>query len=274
VHLLEVFKGLCLLLLGSALVLHACAQEPSLEQRLPLELVYADSIVPQDLHEAMLTTGGWYLKRDAMHDAMLTQKVEWGISDSLQISTLVQAVRSANLAGPTATGMGDFEIGARYTWATVGSRFTHVAIAFDAGFPTGSPGKGLGEGAYTVSPSLLLSHEFREGKFQAFTTTGLEFVVDRRQTVGSSEELPHHSIFSNSGLSLRAGRGWAVGELSVTSNRWSGGNETQVALAPSYVWRIARRTELLLSVPIGLTSSSNRIGGVVKFTFELGGRSD
>jgi hypothetical protein len=49
-------KGLCLLFLGSALVLHACAQEPSLEQRQPLELVYADSIVPQDRHETMLTT--------------------------------------------------------------------------------------------------------------------------------------------------------------------------------------------------------------------------
>jgi hypothetical protein len=32
-------------------------QEASLEQREPLELVYADSIVPQDTHEMMLTSG-------------------------------------------------------------------------------------------------------------------------------------------------------------------------------------------------------------------------
>jgi len=31
-----------------------------LEQRQPLELVSADSIVPQDRHEMMLTSGGWY----------------------------------------------------------------------------------------------------------------------------------------------------------------------------------------------------------------------
>ena len=69
---------------------------------------------------------------------------------------------------------------------------------------------------------------------------------------------------------MRLGHGWAIVELSVRSNRWSGGNDTQVAVTPSYVWRLARRAELLLGVPIGLTSSADHIGGVVKFTFDLG----
>jgi hypothetical protein len=245
-------------------------EHPTLEQRQPLELVFADSIVPQDRHEMMLTTGGWYSRqRGDIHDALLTQKVEWGISDKLQISTFVQVVRSSNQMGSTATGMGDFEVGARYTWSTVGSPFTHIAVAFDAGFPTGSPSKGLGEAAYAVSPSLLLSHEFSNGKYQAFTTNGLELVVAHR-SVGASD-VPHHSVFSNSGISTHVGRGWAIGELSVSSNRWSGGSDTQVALTPSYVWRLAGRVELLLGLPIGLTSSTDHIGGVVKFTFELGG---
>jgi len=51
----------------------------------------------------------------------------------------------------------------------------------------------------------------------------------------------------------------------------NGGSETQLSLTPSYVRRIARRTELLIGVPVGLTSSTDRIGGVIKFTFELGG---
>ena len=245
-------------------------QEASLEQRQPLELVFADSIVPQDRHEMMLTTGGWYSRqRRDVHDALLTQKIEWGVSDKLQISAFVNALRSSNQNGSTARGMGDFEVGARYTWATVGSPFTHIAAAFDAGFPSGSPTKGLGEGAYTVSPSLLLSHEFSKGKYQVFTTDGVEFAVAHRD-VGVSD-VTHDSVFSNSGISMHFGHGWAVGEFSVSSNRWNGGNETQLAVTPSYVWRLARRTELLLGVPIGLTSSTYRIGGVIKFTFELGG---
>lgn len=245
-------------------------QQDSLEQRQPLELVFADSIVPQEQHEMMLTTGGWYSRqRGDVHDALVTQKIEWGISDKLQISTFVNAWRSSNQNGSTSTGVGDFEVGARYTWATVGSPFTHIAVAFDAGFPTGNPAKELGEGAYTVSPSLLLSHEFSHGKYQVFTTDGLEFVMAHRN-VGASDP-PHHSIFSNSGISMRLGHGWAVGELSVSSNRWNGGNETQMAVTPSYVWRLARRAELLLGIPVGLTSSTHRIGGVLKFTFELGG---
>jgi hypothetical protein len=245
--------------------------EKSLEQRQPLELVFADSIVPQDRHEMMLTTGGWYSQqRGNIHDVLFTQKVEWGISDKLQISALVNALRSSNQSGSTATGMGDVEVGARYTWATIGgSPFTHIAVAFDAGFPTGDPRKGLGESAYTVSPSLLLAHEFAMGKWQAFSTDGLEFVAAHRSAPAS--DVPHHALFSNSGISLRAGPGWAVGEISVTSDRWSGGTDTQVFVTPSYIWRLGRRAELLLGVPMGLTSSTGRIGGVIKFTFELGG---
>src|ERR1700688_653297 len=149
----------------------AYGQDASLEQRQPLELVFADSIVPQDRHETMFTSGAWYSRqRGNTHDALLTQKVEWGISDKLQISTLVNVLRSSNQDGSIATGIGDFEVGARYTWATVGSPFTHIALAFDAGFPTGNPEKSLGEAAYTVSPSLLLSHELHRGEFQVFTT--------------------------------------------------------------------------------------------------------
>lgn len=245
-------------------------EQQTLEQRQPLELVFADSIVPQDRHEAMFTTGGWYSQeRGDIHTASLTQKVEWGISDNLQISTFVHVLQTGNTTGSTATGMGDFEVGGRYTWANVGSPFTHIAAALDASFPTGNPTRSLGEAAYTVSPSLLLSHEFSHGKYQVFTTDGFEFVADHRNVEES--DVPHHSIFSNSGVSMHIGHGWTVGEISVSSNRWSGGRDNQVAFTPSYVWRLARRTELLLGLPVGLTSSADHIGAVVKFTFELGG---
>jgi hypothetical protein len=193
-------------------------QEQSLEQRQPLELVYADSIVPQDRHEMMLTSGLWYMRHGTSRDALLTQKMEWGISDRLQVAVFFHAVNSSNILGPTETGIGDLEIGARYTWATVGSRFTHIAVAFDAGFPTGNPRKGLGEATYTLSPSVLLSHEFGRAKCQMFSTTGLDFAVAHR-ALPLSMDAPHDSLFSNNGLALRLGHGWAVGEFSVTSNR-------------------------------------------------------
>jgi hypothetical protein len=129
------------------------ARSLSLEQRQPLELVYADSIVPQDKHETMLVTGLWYMRHSRDRDALLTQKIEWGISDQLQVSTFIHVVHSSNLTGPTLVGTGDFEVGARYTWANVGSRFTHVAVALD--------GKnccirvGRGENAIPTTPIML-----------------------------------------------------------------------------------------------------------------------
>ena len=251
----------------------ARAQQKSLEERQPLELVFADSIVPQDRHETMLTTGVWYFRRHSLHNALLTQKVEWGISDQLQVATFIQLVNSSNELGSTKTGMGDIEVGARYTWARVGSPFTHVALALDAGFPTGNSRKRLSEGAYSVSPSVLLSREFDEGKYQLFSTTGVEFIIKNR-LLDSSQDGPRNSVFSNGGLSVHARSGWAIGEISFSTNRWNGGNETQASLTPSYVWRLARRAELLVGVPIGLTFSTPRVGGVVKFTFELGGKPD
>ena len=166
--------------------------------------------------------------------------------------------------------MGDMELGTRYTWANAGSAFTHAALALDAAVPSGNPNTGMGEGAYALSPSVLLSHEFLRGRFQVFSTTGLEFVLAHRH-LSPEDEIPHHQVFANSGLSFHAGRGWAVTELSASTNRWSGGNDTQLSLTPSYVWRLAGRTELLVGIPLGLTSTTNHIGEVVKFTFELGG---
>jgi hypothetical protein len=242
----------------------------TLEQRQPLELVFADSIVPQDYREMMLTTGAWYSRRRPVHEGRLTQKVEWGISDRLQISGFVNPLHLVRSGGTTVTGAGDFDLGARYTWVNVGSPFTHVAVAMEAGFPSGNPLTGLGEGAYGLSPSILLSREFRNSRYQAFSTTGFEFVVARRQ-LNSGDDIPRHEFFVNSGLSRRFSKGWAVAELAVSTNRWSGGDETQIVLTPSYVWRLARRTELLFGVPAGVTSSTDHIGAVVKFTFELGG---
>lgn len=221
----------------------------------------------------MLTSGVWYLRSGGVHTGIFTQKMEWGISDSLQVAMTVDAVENSNSLGPTATGMGDLEVGARYTWAKVGTRFTHMAIAIDAGLPTGDPQRGLGEAAYGVSPSLLASQELRGGKVQLFSTTGLEFVVAHRH-LDPSQDVPHDSVFSNNGVSLRARHGWVVGEFSANSDRWSGGKKTQETFTPSYVCRIARRAEILLGVPLGLTSSTDHLGGVLKFTFELGGGAE
>lgn len=97
--------------LSGALVAHSAAAQqpdglPNLEQRQPLELVFADSIVPQDRHETMLTTGAWYFKQGRVHHEQLTQKVEWGVSDKLQISAFTNALQKSNASGSGATGIG------------------------------------------------------------------------------------------------------------------------------------------------------------------------
>jgi hypothetical protein len=262
-----------LLLVELSLSARQLDKADTLEQRQALEMVFADSIVPQDRHEMMLTTGAWYSRSGSLHEVMLTQKVEWGITEKSQISGFSNPVHNSNSSGEGVTGMGDFELGARYTWTDVGSRFTHIALTVDAGFPSGDPLTGMGEGAYGFSPAVLLSHEIRGGRYHAFTTTGFDFVLARRQA-NAPDDISHHVVFVNSGFAARVGSGWTVGEVSFNSNRWSGGDITNVLVTPSYVWRLARRSELLVGLPVGLTSSADNIGAVVKFTFELGGSKE
>ena len=67
-----------------------------------------------------------------------------GISDKLQISSFVNPLHLVKSNGALASGIGDFDIGARYTWANVGSPFMLAALAVEAGFPTGDAIKGMG----------------------------------------------------------------------------------------------------------------------------------
>jgi len=87
-------KGiLSLSLFVVSVAVHAFGQTDkteTLEQRQPLELVFADSIVPQDYREMMLTTGAWYSGRRPVREGWLTQKVEWGISESTSDRGLCQ----------------------------------------------------------------------------------------------------------------------------------------------------------------------------------------
>ena len=265
---------ICLLLARTSLCAQQVDKNDTLEHRQALEMVFADSIVPQDRHEMMLTTGAWYSHSGSVHDVMLTQKIEWGITEKFQISGFSNPVHNSNSSGQGVTGIGDFELGARYTWTDVGSRFTHIALAADVGFPSGNPLTGMGEGAYRFSPAVLLSHEIRVGRYHAFTTTGFDFVLARRRANIPDDDTSRHVVFVNSGFAARAGSGWTIGEVSFNSNRWSGGDVTNVLVTPSYVWRLARRSELLIGLPIGLTASADNIGAVVKFTFELGGTED
>jgi hypothetical protein len=221
----------------------------------------------------MLTSGIWYFRRGLARHAMLNQKVEWGISDKLQVAAFAELLRSSNALGSTKTALGDVEIGARYTWRRVGSEYIHVAVALDAGLPTGNVRSGLGEGTFNVSPSLLVSREIGRDKYQAFAATGLELIVKWRR-VDPTKETTRNSFFSNAGFSVHLRSGWLVGEVSVSTNRWNGGNETQLVVVPAYIWRVANRTELLFGVPLGLTSSTDHVGGVFKFTFEPGGKPE
>src|SRR5882762_7058627 len=103
-RLLRITVCLLFLLLCGLAGTSLFGQQESLEQRQPLELVFADSIVPQDRHEMMTTTGVWYFRHGDLRNASLTQKIEWGISDQLQISTFVHLVNRSNQVDAAMTG--------------------------------------------------------------------------------------------------------------------------------------------------------------------------
>jgi hypothetical protein len=242
---------------------------PTLEERLPLELIFADSIVPQDRHETMLTTGGWMQRGRPETGDQVTQKVEWGVSDHLQVSAFWMAVDRARTADTAAMGIGDLDLETRYSWRTQPADRWHVALALNVGLPTGNVTRGLGGGVRTAGIALLLSGDWPQSRVQVFMTTGVDAVAGTVATAPITH--PRDALFVNGGVSIGASHGWAVVEVSVTNDRWDGGQVNDLRLTPAYVFRLASRCEVAVGVPLGLTRSASRYGAVAKFTFEMGG---
>jgi len=115
-----------------------------------------------------------------------------------------------------------------------------------------------------INPDI---RELRKGKYQIFTTTGQDFVVKHRRFDPTGRCRATRSFFEQR-CDCSCGHGWLVSELSVTASQrpW---RETHLAITPSYVWRLQRRTELLFGIPIGVTSSTDRVWSRNQVTFEL-----
>ena len=69
---------------------------------------------------------GIYGNATTFRTRFLGKKIEWGISDKLQISTFVHVLQSTQSDRFDYNGNGRLGSRERYTWATVGSPFTHV----------------------------------------------------------------------------------------------------------------------------------------------------
>ena len=129
-------------------------------QELIQELFQSDTVYPQEEGEIQLTFRPQYNRGDESVTRSALVAFEYGVTDSLQIEVEWASFLRVDSDDPeegSAQGIGDLEIGARYSWMNISGSNAHAALGLDFTIPTGAEEKGFGDGEFAVSPIVILA---------------------------------------------------------------------------------------------------------------------
>lgn len=140
------------------------------------ELFQTETVYPQEKGEIQFTFSSKFNKSAERKLFETPVAVEYGLSDRWQVSLRMVRDESTNNCGGKNRGVGDLQIGTKYSWMNIGRSNFHAAVGFELGVPTGSVGKGLGEGNLEYQPYVVVAKDFpRLSRLQIFSQFGVCF---------------------------------------------------------------------------------------------------
>jgi hypothetical protein len=154
------------------------AVEAGAEQPLN-ELFQSEAVYPQEAGEIQLTLRPLFQRGeegDKTYQHILG--LEYGITDEWQLELgFASFVDHDPTDGASTSGIGDLELGTKYSFMRIRESNVHAAVAFEVTVPTGDPDRELGEGFMEYEPSLIVAKDFPEWHgLQLFAQLGLGFV--------------------------------------------------------------------------------------------------
>ena len=111
-------------------------------------------------------------------------RFEYGATDKLVLEFKVPFKFRRTDSGSNTEGLSDLELEAKYRLLSEPDFPISVAVAFEAGFPTGDEGRGLGNGNFKYEPIISVGKVFRD--FSLHQDAKLELI---RETGGSGIEV-------------------------------------------------------------------------------------
>lgn len=236
----------CILVLCSGVIMADDSQ--------PIEEVFqAEVVYPQEQGEVQVTTAPRFSRGEFQDVGMVPLSLEYGLTNAWQFNVEWNSFVTVDAKFAKAQrGIGDLELGTKYSLMNLGSSGLHAAIAAEIGFPVGDETKGLGSGETSYGGSVILAKDLKQSGAQLFTQLGAEASTDE------AESFWHAGFFlSTSFLTL-------TGEYSWTKEA--------SYLTPGMVLMSPGSLQLGIGIPIGLTEDSDdyQIIGLVTYEFCLG----
>ncbi|MEO8379114.1 MAG: hypothetical protein ABI779_05580 [Acidobacteriota bacterium] len=249
----------------------ADAEEREESQQLVQEVFQTELVYPQEKGEVQVTAAvNWNEEQDG-RTKEVPLSLEYGLTDAWQIEMSLTGVDRRFEGGDSSQGVGDLEVGTKYSFMNIGGRPLHAAVGVEVTLPVGDPDQGLGEGLLQVEPFVAVGRDFPElNRMHVFGQVGLGLV--RRTRGGDDEGQPAHELSVNTGLLVPVQNFRLVAELNWASNRWNhDGDETSLFVTPGVVWDLPGTWELGVGVPIGLMNEGDRYRVITQLIYEFGG---
>jgi hypothetical protein len=257
----------------------AFAEEEAESEQLIQEVFDTELVYPQEQGEVQLTTApSWSTGHGERYQLPLV--VEYGLTDAWQVEAEWIAYQNFEARGESSTaGIGDVELGTKYSFMNLGETGAHAALGFELAIPTGDPDRELSEGMMEYEPSLMLAYDLpKAGGSQVFSQFGLGF-VDRvkhgREEAGEDEEAAAHELSLKGGFFIPIGALRVTTEVSWTNNQWNnGGEEDLLYLTPGVVIDLPGTFEIGTASQWGLTRDAENTRYIAMLTYEFGGDDD
>lgn len=148
------------------------------EHEQPLQEVFQTELVyPQEKNEIQLTLRPQFSNGRDENLFALPFTIEYGITNSWQVELEYNTFVDRDPAlGKRTRGIGDLEIGTKYSFMNIANSNFHSALGFSVSFPTADIDKQLTEGAIEYEPFIIFAKDFPSlSHMQLFTQMGGTF---------------------------------------------------------------------------------------------------
>lgn len=254
----SLIRQLLLVLVGATLFLPQLTRAEE-EEETEIEIVepiLTEETLPNEPRELSLRLTTDYRKKEGEVMAVLPQvDVFYGLAERVGIELSVPMAYHKGEDG-RAYGVGDVSIGLKYVIVEHQRNVPAVVVGLEAGFPTGSAERELGEGAYELSPFVALLKDF--GPFSVQGNFGWE-----RQVTGERED----QWIYNWALAVPVFKRKAH-LLAEFNGDW--GHHPSSTLSPGIKYEFKSETSVGLAIPIGLTGDAPDWGIVAQFQIGIG----
>jgi len=201
--------------------------------------------------------------------------ITYGVTDAFMLTVGWTPVMTNNVDGNTYHGSSDIKLGTQYSFMNINNSNFSAALAFTYSQPQGDINKGMTQGFRTYEPTALFNEDLPNlNHVNLFSQVGFDF-VEKVESVSSGNQVIQqpptaHSFFLDAGFYIPVGSMRYVSQINWNNNRWNhNGTTDALYFSPGIIWEAAKKLELGISAPIGLTYESDYYQILAEVTYDI-----